>query len=89
MSRRLALRRMTARAIASQMADLLLKLDSEELWTRLMDERQIPEEQLQEFRRQLREDLVKVEQKGHRERELVGKGLRALLDRFGPREGGE
>ncbi len=79
MSSRLALRRFISRALSSLMAQTLLKLDSDPLWHSLFQGQDLTLEQIERLRRQVREDLERVEGRGRRERDALVRGMEAVV----------
>jgi len=82
MSSRLALRRFTSRALSSLMAETLLKLDSDPLWQNLFQGQDLSPEHIEHLRKQVREDLERVEGRGRRERDALVRGVEAVVSQL-------
>jgi Spy/CpxP family protein refolding chaperone len=63
------------------MAETLLKLDSDPLWQGMFQGQDLTPEQIEHLRRQVREDLERVEGRGRRERDALVRVVEAVVSK--------
>ncbi len=84
MSSRLVLRRFTAKALSSLMAETLLRLDSSAFWEGLSKGHGISDQEMGSLRQQVHHDLDEVREQGRRERDMLMLAVEQILARFRP-----